>query len=190
MVHTKVQPHFRINSDSRAIYWVIQIALAVILLFNPSFKPILLRTTSDESVISGMPPFDLSVIGGILPEDLATETLASVGDLLGDITIAFPYFVPTNYACPSGEGCFSYVLPGGLDEIISNKTSQNITFSLPSDSTWFVAKEVPVYQLEYFSLQEDIIFNETDCRVYASVAKAIEVCLENVGENLIAGIRK
>ena len=137
-----------------------------------------------------MSPFDPTIVSQISPDDLAAETLLSVDGLLKDRTIAFPYFNSMNDTCLSGEGCFSYILPGSFDEIIVKATSQNLALSLPADGTWFVGEEAPVYQFDYFPFQSDIYFAQSDCQIYASASNAVKVCLKNDGGNLVFGIHQ
>lgn len=172
----------------RVLHGIIQVALTVILLFNPSFEAILHRSGSDQDVIAGMAPFDPSLLDQISPDDLATDMLASIAELLKDQTITLPYFGPNNYTCPEGEGCFSYIIPGEFNEIVSRATLQSLAVSMESQNTQFVVKDTPVYQFDYLQLQEDFVFGEPDCQIYSSITNAIKVCLKNADGNLVAGI--
>jgi len=158
----------------------------VILLFNTNFEPSQPRVSSPTAVIAGMSPFDPALLSQISPDDLAAEALISVDGLLKDQTIAINWM---NDTCLSTDGCFSYILPGSFDEIIV-QSSQSLASSLPFEGKWFIAEEVPVYRLDYFPLQSNVYFAQSDCPIYASLSSAVKVCLKNVEENLIAGIQR
>jgi hypothetical protein len=79
-------------------------------------------------------------------------------------------------------------MAGSLDETILTETSQKLVDSSPPGATWFIAKEARAYQLEYFPLQDDVVFEDSDCRIYPSALQTIKLCLKNINTTLVAGM--
>ena len=182
---------FEIKIDNRIMYAIIQIILAIVLLFNPSVETVQTPPSNQIHVISGMPEFNASIIGERPPDDLATMALVSLVTLLRDPTIAFPYPMSTQFDCTiADDECFSYIMPGRLDEIILTDTSKKLVDSPHRDAAWFIAEAAPAYNLEYFPLQDDVVFEDSDCRIYPTAFQTIKVCLNNIiNQTLAAGMR-
>ena len=92
-----------------------------------------------------------------------------------------------NDVCRPQDGYLSYILPGSLDDIILTATSQKLILSLPENVNWFIAKEAPVYQLDYLDFPQSFTFSGSDCQVYASPSDALQLCMTNMDETLVAG---
>ena len=135
------------------------------------------------AVTSGMPPFNASLVTESFADDLATTALVLIGGLLKDETVAFP---STSQNCTTAQGCYSYILPGSLSDILENGTS--LIYNPSPSSAYFVTEAAPAYILEYFPLDDQVIFTQsTDCKVYGIVSGGIKLCLKNIGESLVAG---
>jgi hypothetical protein len=129
-----------------------------------------------------MPQFNASLVTESFPDDLATTALVLIGGLLKDETIAFP---SASQNCTTSQGCYSYILPGSLSDILENGTSQ--IYNPSPSSAYFVTEAAPTYILEYFPLDDEVIFTSTDCKVYGILSGGIKLCLKNIGESLVAG---
>lgn len=101
---------------------------------------------------------------------------------------------PTTEACQmAGSECYTYVLPGEfvlIAEYIGNPVNFTDLLSLPhGNANAFTAESASVYQLEFFPPDNSTVFTDDDCGAYGnpSVGSFFKICLQNVGDDLIAG---
>jgi len=58
-------------------------------------------------------------------------------------------------------------------------------------STTFVSMKAPAYLLEYYPVQGDVVFENSDCLDFETLLSVssdiLRICLKNTGNDLIAG---
>ena len=167
-------------SHRSVFFTLLRGALGVVLLSNISFNSAY-HGVSLFPVTAGLSPINAS-IADQLTSNLAAVTFASYyRSLLLDNThvIRIPPL-----SC-SGDDCFSYFFPGGLDSIFPRPGSYQ---QFPA-ATAYVVNDAPGYQIEFYPISSsDPQLITGDCQVFGTPFSALQICIKKVDSNLIAGI--
>lgn len=160
---------------------MIRIAVGALLLLNTVISPIFIPTTDAEVVNSGFGKFNASLVDGVDPDQIVLSLLIQTGSFLLDNADIIT-FRPFNPACESSGGdCFSVVLPGSLP------SGLNISPDHKNDGIVYIVENAPGLQLDFYTGPQ-LLFQEPDCRIYATGTTALAVCLKNVNDSLSFGI--
>lgn len=169
--------------------------LSVILLSNISFEMMYARVGSMQNIYSGTAPFNLSLAYTAGASEIISETFMGYTENFLFNTISVVPFSPSTAICKAAGGnCFSYIMPGDLgvvEEFSYGLMDYNV-------STTFVSMKAPAYLLEYYPIQDDVAFENSDCLDFETLLSAdqtpfieigtlLRICLKNIGNDLIAG---
>jgi len=167
-------PSPQIFSDCSLFYVILHAAIGLILLCDVSTITAWRPLDTFPITVAGLAPMNSSLAAGSPPDEfwIAWQTI------LIDATSVIS--VPP-YSC-SGTDCFSYFFPGGVAE-------EAIVHTVPEEATSYIVYETPGYQIEYYSLESTSPpwNNVTDCRIYGDLARAIQICVRQLGSDLMAG---
>ena len=183
------------RTDDSIIQTLIKVVLSVILLSNISFETMYARVGSIQNIYSGTAPFNLSLAYQAGASEIISETfMGYTGNLLFN-TISVVPFPPSTSTCKAaGENCFSYIMPGDLGVV------EEFSYGMldHNGSTTFVSMKAPAYLLEYYPVQGDVVFENSDCLDFETllsvssdpsfvIGSLLRICLKNTGNDLIAG---
>ena len=197
MVFSTVFSHKFLNSWTNVYRLLamlcIRVILPVILLFNPSFETVYRRTTADHQIIAGAAPFNVSYGLGQYKDIVLQQYFAlNLQGLLRDPKIALPISPVTDRCANSGD-CFSYALPGEfllVAPFVGNINNATELLNLShGDASVYIAERIPVFQVEFFPIQQAVSFSSEDCAAYGSAKLEIifKLCFKNEGSDLVAG---
>ena len=165
----------------------------MVLFFNPSFDAVYRRATANHQIIAGAAPFNVSYGLGQYKDIVLQQYFAlNVQGLLRDPKIALPISPITDRCANSGD-CFSYALPGEfllVAPFVGNISNITELLNLShGDASVFIAERIPVFQVEFFPIQQAVAFSSGDCAAYGSANLEIifKLCLKNEGNDLVAG---
>lgn len=176
------------------IFVVSRIVLTFVLLIGINFVTVYRPVTPDHSIIAGAAPFNVTYSTGMYNRvEILNFFSMFLQGLLADslFSITAP---PTTEACQkAGEECYSYILPGDFVELgayTGDKTNLTDILTLPHQNVdVYVANNVSVYQIEFFPVQNSLLFTDDDCTAYGNpyLGTTFKLCLKNDGNDLVAG---
>lgn len=148
-------------------------------------------TNATQRVVAGLVPSS--------PYGLSNVTASWVNVLASSYTMGFitdPRFATSiDPVMCSGNDCLSIFLPGGMDTVrYDDSTDATTLFSgdFPGDYTAIVVNNAPGYQIEYGSIKS--VDNEfqfdpnVDCKTYLqSIGDGIHICMAEKGTQLFLG---
>ena len=164
------------------------------MLSNISLNTRYIRIGEIDNILAGMPPFNLSSITA------ENASISLPGNFMFNTNLLYNpkstiSISPLSKDCQAfGIDCYSYFLPGPLDRVNTGNGDGRVLSIPPVDrrnATHYVVETAPGYQLEFSPFRETILFTELECRiigVWPSV-HLIDVCLKNVGDDLMAGTK-
>lgn len=176
MVSTKVS-YEKMKAEVRIALNVIHIFLGFLLLSNIDFRDTFTTVGTKQSIIAGIGPFNASIEVPNSPFIIYSD----LNSLLQSEQNAFPVPSPNGTSCTE---CFSYLLPGNLNNIGLVPDGNPPAAEPPSGVTLYISKSAPAYQLDYYPLS-DIAFPSPTCQIYGGLMK---ICLMNVNGDLVAGM--
>jgi hypothetical protein len=105
--------------------------------------------------------------------------------LLADNKISRPV-VPVSCTGPSCEGFF---VPGVPSYIRFDPSTPNITGSDFPEATSFIQQNAPGYQIDFSAIDvnNDPLVTLADCRVYGLSFLALQICLKQANNSMLAG---
>lgn len=89
----------------------------------------------------------------------------------------------------TGLGCEGYFLPGLPSYIHFDPTTPNLTATEYPDATTFIQQNAPGYQLDFsdIDINTDPSVTLEDCRVYGLSILALQICLKQANNSMLAG---
>jgi hypothetical protein len=175
-VYTEVS-HEKMKAKVRIGLNTAHILLGFLLLSNIDFQNTVSTVGIKQSIIAGLGPFNASIEVPGSPFLLYSDLNA----LLQSEQNAIPVPSPNATSC---DECFSYLLPGELNDIGLLPDGDPPAAESPEGVTLFISKAAPAYQFDYYPLS-DIEFPSSACKAYGEL---IKLCLMNINEDLVAGI--
>ena len=167
-------------SHRSVFFTLLRGALGVVLLSNISFNSAY-HGVSLFPVTAGLSLINAS-IADQLTSNLAAVTFASY---YRSILLDNTHVIRIPPLSCSGDDCFSYFLPGGLDSIFPRPSSYQ---QFPA-ATAYVVNDAPGYQIEFYPISSsDPQLMTGDCQVFGTPFSALQICIKKVDSNLIAGI--
>ena len=157
-------------------FMVLHILVGVVLLTDINFQ-IAWRTTETISLSSaGLIQSDLSLIAN------SNDTSERFWYFYSGILSNTMYQMSVDPISCSGDGCYSFFFPGGVNTI---NTTTSIPLDVSNEASAFLAIGVPGYQVEFYPPANPPQFDPAvDCVINN---KTLAICLKKEGNDIIAG---
>jgi hypothetical protein len=154
------------------------------------FTTTYIKTGPAQQIFAGMAPSSALGKDELLIEPI--HFIWAMQRLLLDPTIAISVPPTANSVTIDQTNCFSYVLPGQIFSIFTDNdgvvlSPLDYSDENRNDATAYLTVSAPAYEIEYFPIQDDIQFEDSDGQMLGYNSSQFKVCLKNIGAGLAAG---
>jgi len=156
------------------------IALLADVVITPTYSDIVQQNARFSN--AGLSPFNSSIADVGNPGHIPVVFWKYFPSVLVDPT-SVTTVAPSSSTCNGKSNCVAYFLTGGMSAI-----SPRPNFQTNGSATGLAVYQMPGVQVEFYSLSPDDSLSTADCApVYGSNALALELCVKQENNDLIAG---
>jgi hypothetical protein len=172
------------GTDTRVVYAIVRAALGIILLSKVTFIASYPEVYQSSVNRAGLSALNASIVNVAIFRAKATS----------DFWWYFPSLmtnsaelISTAPVTCSGPDCFSYFLPGAMSLVAFDPALPYIGKENYTEAGAFIVHDAPGFQMDFFSVSENVTFKTDECHQYGIDAAAIQICIQRNGNNLIGG---
>ena len=170
----------------RLVLVLIRSGLGIILLVDVDVKSTYIPTTPGSTIIAGLGTFNASLAPPFYSA-LPLDFLLNIDGILGDSGRVSSVSSSRSECSNTSVECWSGKLPGGIDSVIPDPVQSSLN---TNGGNTYIVESAPGYEVDFFPLEGGNLTVDiaADCRVYASLLVAFQICVRGIDNDLMIGI--